>query len=595
LVNGVDDLLALWGPDRVLELLDEAELPATKSAEPTQAQMLVELAEDAELFHSPDGEAYVRLPVDDHSENWLVKGRGCRRWLVRRFYQTYRKPPGSQALQDALGLLEARAQFDSPEFLVFTRVASHGNCIYIDLANDKWESVEITPEGWRVVPDPPVRFRRAKGMLPLPHPAGGGSIELLRKFINITAESDWVLCASWLVAACRPSGPYPILIFQGEQGSAKSTSEKLLRRVIDPSAALVRTPPRDDRDLLIAATNSWVVALDNLSGVRPWLSDALCRLATGGGYTTRELYTDAEEVFFDAMRPVTLNGIDHLAERADLADRALIVNLPRIDDEQRKDEKQLYTEFEAELPQILGALFDAVAAALKQLPETKLDRMPRMADFALWATAAEQALGFEEGRFLNAYTGNRAEAIEATLEADLVSTAILALMEGTGEEGKNEQWEGTCVELKQRLEEIDEYASKSRSWPKTPRGMSSRLRRLVTYLREVGITITFHRKSHGRRLLTIARTGSDLTAPSDPTAPQGRHAQLGQQAETYNGGGGSASAVANGQNQRYQPPPAESPAIPLAGGERPSSGCDWGAGGGSMRPDANSGQEEGWI
>ena len=230
-------------------------------------------------------------------------------------------------MQDALGVLEARAQFDWPETQVLTRIAPCGNNIYIDLCNDTWEVVEITSTGWKVLQVAPVRFRRSKGMQPLPHPAQGGPITRLRSLINVGEDKNWILLLSWLVAACRPQGPYPVLILQGEQGSAKSTTAKLLRKVIDPAAAPLRTPPRDERDLLIAANNSWVISYDNLSSIPHWLSDGLCRLATGGGFSTRELYTDTDEVILDVTRPVILNGIDHLAERPDLADRAIILNL----------------------------------------------------------------------------------------------------------------------------------------------------------------------------------------------------------------------------------------------------------------------------
>ena len=302
---------------------------------------------------------------------------------------------------------------------------------------------------------------------------------MLRQFLNLGSDANWILCLAWLVACYRPKGPFPMLLLQGEQGSAKSTTAKLLRKLIDPSVSPVRTPPRDDRDLLIAANNSWVISYDNLSGIPPWLSDALCRLATGGGFSTRELYTDSDEVFFDAMRPVILNGIDHLGERADLTDRALILNLPPIEENNRRDEAQLYAEFERDLPKILGAIFTAVSGALANLARIHLERKPRMADFALWATAAEQALGFDPGAFMAAYSGNREDAVQETLEADPVGAAIIALMESHKDQGKPEYWEGTCSELQRALETlVDDNTRKSRSWPKSPQAMSSRLRRL---------------------------------------------------------------------------------------------------------------------
>lgn len=457
-------------------------------------------------------------------------------------------------MQDALALLEAKAQFDSPACQIFTRVAPCGDAIYIDLCNDRWEAVEITSKGWNVVQNPPVRFRRSRGMQPLPDPARDGSISKLRSLINVGGDKNWILLLSWLIAACRPRGPYPLLILQGEQGSAKSTTAKLLRRMIDPAAAPLRTPPREERDLLIAANNSWVVAYDNLSGIPPWLSDALCRLATGGGFSTRELYTDTDEVILDLTRPVILNGIDHLAERPDLADRAIILNLPRIEETARRDEAELYMAYEQECPHILGALFTAISAALARLPEVRLLRKPRMADFALWAAAAEPALGFHVGAFMNAYSGNRAEAVQETLESDSVSAAIVVLINGEKGEG---QWTGTSGDLLKHLERIvEERVKKSPAWPKTPRGLSSRLRRLTTFLRESGIEITFHdqKGTGGRRCLTITRTAVDLTATTAATASAVPASSLNQLAKTDSTSGGRSPVVADEPPRGDQPP-----------------------------------------
>ena len=523
----------------------------------SQAQILIQLAADARLFHTPEGQAFAQVPSHSHQEILTIRGKNFRSWLIRKFYAEYAKPPGSQALQDAIGVLEAQAQFDYPEAALFVRIADSDGRIYIDLCNAEREVIEIDGEGWRLVAEPPVHFRRPRGMRPLPRPVIGGSIAMLRRFINVGDDNNWILCAAWLVFVCNPKGPYPILIIQGEQGAAKSTMAKILRRIIDSSVALVRTPPKDDRDLLIAANNSWLVTYDNLSGIQPWLSDALCRLATGSGFSTRELYSDADEVFFDAARPVMLNGIDHLAERADLADRALILNLPSIEEENRKDEQQLYAEFERDLPQILSALFTAVSCALRRLPQITLKRLPRMADFARFATAAEPGLGFEPEAFMRAYLGNRTETIQETLEADPVGAAVLAMMEKLREQGEKEQWDGSCKDLLQYLEQfVDDSTKKSRGWPSNPRSLSSRLRRLATFLRASGIHITFCGKGgKGRRSLTIARTPGVSTAATATTATPDSDGIPDQSDSSEDEGGFRTSRVAVQSPSGAEPPP----------------------------------------
>jgi DNA polymerase I-like protein with 3'-5' exonuclease and polymerase domains len=429
-----------------------------------------------------------------HRETYQVKSKRTRLWFMGRFYQEHGKPPGAQALQDAVGMLDAKALFAGEEHEVHVRVAEHEGAIYVDLANNAWEAVEITDEGWRVVSDPPVRFRRHKGMLELPHPVKGERVDALRRFINLKDDKDWMLLFAWLVQAFRPTGPYPVLILQGEQGSAKTTIARMLKAITDPSTAPVRTTPRGEHDLMIAANNSWVVALDNLSGLPPWLSDALCRLSTGGGFGTRTLYENDEETIFDATRPVILNGITDVATRADLLDRAIIVVLPAIPEEKRRPEAELWGEFEEALPEILGSLFDAVSTALRELPSVDLASLPRMADFAKWATAAESALGMEPGEFMEAYTGSRREINERALEADPVAVAVMKLM------ASRDEWVGTAMELLKELgKRVEDDVRKYKTWPKQPQYLSRHLKRLAPVLRTEGIEVEDLPRTGGER------------------------------------------------------------------------------------------------
>lgn len=397
-------------------------------------------------------------------------------------------------MQDAIGVLEGQALFEGEEHEVHVRVAEHGNVVYIDLANDAWEAVKITSEGVEVVADPPVRFRRRKGMLALPHPAKNGDVEKLRHFLNVKDDKDWRLLLGWLVQAFRPTGPYPALILQGEQGSSKTTLARMLKAIVDPSTAPVRTAPRGEHDLVIAANNSWLISLDNLSGLPPWLSDALCRLSTGGGFSTRTLYENDEETLFDATRPAILNGITDVATRADLLDRSIILSLPAIPDDKRQPEAELWKEFEKELPEILGGLFEAVSVALRELPNTELPSPPRMADFAEWATAAEEGLGLKPGEFMEAYAGSRREINQLALEASPVAVAVVKLME------KRDEWVGTAAQLLSELRKlVDVSVQRYQTWPKQPQHLSRQLARLAPVLRAEGIEVEDLPRTSGER------------------------------------------------------------------------------------------------
>ena len=330
-----------------------------------QRDTLIGLSEFCEFWHDANRIAYATFTVNEHNEHWPVRSREFRMFLSGRFYEETGGAIGGQALEDGIRILEARAVNDGPEYEPFIRVGRHGAKLFLDLCDARWRAVEITAVGWSVVERPPLKFLRSSSMRPLPEPEGGGMIEELRRFLNVRSDDDFMLVVAWLVAALRECGPYPVLVLNGEHGIGKSVFSRMIRSLVDPSAAPIRAVPKDDRDLVVSASNSWVLAFDNLSGVPAWFADALARLATGSGFATRMLHTDREEFIFEGARPIMLNGIPSLTDRADLADRAVTIHLAAISEDVRRPEDEMFAAFEAKRAAILGALFDAVSAALR--------------------------------------------------------------------------------------------------------------------------------------------------------------------------------------------------------------------------------------
>ena len=261
---------------------------------------------------------------------------------------------------------------------------------------------------------------------------------------------------------------------------------------------------------MIEATNGHIVAFDNLSRLREDLSDNLSVLATGGGFAVRQLYTNREEEIFQAQRPIILNGISQVATRGDLLDRAIVIILPPIPEHARRDEATFWQEFDRARPGILGALLDAVSCGLGRLPDVQLERKPRMADFALWSVAVEPACPWAEGTFLEAYTGNRQGAVEATLDGDPVADVIRAIA----------PWSGTASDLMAELTtRASDTITKRKDWFSRPRQVSDAVRRLAPGLRKVGIEVTFARLAHtGRRLVVVEKSGSS-PSPASPSSP----------------------------------------------------------------------------
>jgi hypothetical protein len=506
--EGLDDAFAAGKTPEDLAAGATKEPPGEERK--SQASLLVALAraDEAELFHDHEGESYISLTRASHRETHRLRGKATRDWLAARYYAQYQAAPNSQASQDALNALAGIARFEGECRPVHVRLAGDEETIYLDLGNDEWEVARVTQKGWGVIAgaDAPVRFRRSAGMLPLPRPIRGGTLSGLRTLLNLRNDAAFDLVAAWLLGALRPAGPYPMLGLAGEQGTAKSTGARMLRSLIDPNVSPLRTEPREEGDLLIAASNGAIVALDNLSHLSPWLSDALCRLSTGGGLSKRTLYTDAEETLIDAQRPILLTGIETVLTRGDAVDRALLVELEKISDESRRTEAELNAAFEACRPGVLGALLDAASTALRNWETTKPERLPRMADFARWVEAGAPAFGWEPNHFLSIYTSNRDEADEIALDALPVGAAVRAFMKG-----KN-MWEGTPSELLVLLNGEAGDTVKDRSWPKKAHNLSGNLKRLAPNLRRLGLEVeTGRRATGGRRLITLT-----CTYPKEP-------------------------------------------------------------------------------
>jgi len=518
-----------------------ADHPSSPNDEPCAA-MLMRLASEARIIQGLDNRFYAEIPADGHHEIHELGSPAFEYWLIRSFRRHRQTLPSLDGLKRLIRALEADAMAAGPAEAVWVRVAGgtrhtgstlgpaqdgqghirrgYGSSavFYLDLADSSREAVEIRAEGCRLVTRPPVLFRRPRGLHPLPKPCWDGSIELLKKYTNV-ADADFPLLVAWMTAALRPVGPYPILILSGEQGSAKSTMARVARRLIDPSSAPLRALPGNQRDFMIEAHNTWVLAYDNVSTISTALSDGLCRIATGGGFSTRALFTDHDNTLLDVQRPVIFTGIDEFVHRSDLIDRCIFLHLPTIADERRRLEQEFWEEFEADYPRLLGALLTAVSAGLRLRSAVEITTLPRMADFAQWGEAVSRGLGWEAGSFLSQYKANRREACSSALGDCPVAEALRGLLDyfaSPVEETASELLSllGGCAPPPIR---------RSAQWPKNARALSVVLRRIAPQLRMIGIIVKFGLGPNGRLLSISSDECEDSAQDSAPGAnPYGR-------------------------------------------------------------------------
>ena len=496
------------------ELFDQGKIENKKSEVSSKkkksvASILVDMVvEETELFNARGSTGivpYTTISVNEHKETYPVKADGVfKDWLSMEFFRKYRKSPSRSSIVDSVSSITGIAKFERTTRNVFIRVGDYNEKIYVDLADEKWRAVEIDENGWRIIDKTPEEFRfvRPFGTEPFPEPQPGGNWQELKEILNYGNEENWIMIVSWIVAAFRTRKPFPILNIDGEQGSAKSTASKIVRRLVDPNTNSIRIAPRNEEAITVSARNTWVLAFDNLSGLSQPMSDTLCSIATGAGTSTRKLYTDEEEVFFYGIRPIIINGIEGISSKPDLADRSLSVTLPAIGERQRKTEAEIWAKFNEIQPRILGLIFDAVSMALKNQGKIKFDILPRMADFATWIVAAETSLPWHPGKFLEAIHENRSVVSEFAIEASAVGSTITKFMTS------QEEWHGTISQLLSDLNMVYPDAQKNKYWPSSARGLSTSIRKISQDLKRTGIFIDFSiegRGSERKRTVSITR------------------------------------------------------------------------------------------
>ena len=382
--------------------------------------------------------------------------------------------------------------------------------LYYDLGES---AVRITPKDWFIVARPGIMFRRFSQQLPQVIPEKGGNIFELAKYVNLSDRNDILLFLVFAVSAFIPGYPRPLCLLYGTQGAGKSTPGRLLKRLIDPTTVEGTVLPTSHDDFVRTANHHALLVFDNLSSIKPNISDALARISTGDTFAKRALYTDDDDVVYRLQRPVMLNGINQVITQSDLLDRSILLEMHRINKTKMRTEKDFWADFDEQKPLILGAIFDTISKAMAKFPDVHLKELPRMADFAKWGYAIADSIdGFTGEDFLSAYVGNIEKQHEQAIESSAVGTAVYLFM--THDEVVKGVWTGTATQLMRQIEDtgiiinIDEEPSELTKelnmitngslWPKDASWFMRRLNYVLPDLESQGIQINSYTQNNQR-------------------------------------------------------------------------------------------------
>jgi len=517
--------------------VDAVEIPFDKPEQEKkkpQADALVELALEntSLLFTDQYKEPHAVINCGGHNEIWPVNSTAFRRWMGGLYFANNRRACNSDAIKAAVNTVEAQAFYNGDgEKELHNRVAWFEDALWYDLSNSDWEAVEITSEGWKIVKQPPIIFRRFKNQTAQVTPARGGILTPFYDLTNIKDDESKLLALVWMMVAFIPGFPHAVVNLYGPQGSAKSSFFRTVRQIIDPGVKLTDSLPRSQEDLTKKIHNQWFTPLDNLTSLPSWASDTICRAITGEGHSERTLYTNNDEVLLTFKRVVAINGINLVASRPDLLDRSIIIDLERIPPDRRKREQELSHDLDKAMPGILGAIFDTLSKALAVYPEVEktLTEFPRMADFTLWGYAVAEAMGGDGEAFLRSYENNRKKQNLEAIEGHPVARAIVCFMEN------KKNWEGSPDELLTLLDNIVEgfHKTTSRHWPQAGYVLTRRLNIVKVNLADVGIDVETGIHTEKGNILRIAKNSfspfsfvenedsSGFTAEGIPEATEG--------------------------------------------------------------------------
>lgn len=480
----------------------------TGSVKKTIASQIISdvLSGDALLFHDQYKETYI-APMGDGRKVIRLSSKEFRAWLAYYYWKKEGKVLPRDADKQVIQTLEAAALFDGLSHELSVRLSRTEKGLWYDLVNGT--AVMITPKKWQVVDTFPIMFKQVQQKAQVP-PVQDGDLELLRAYINVDSDEDWLLFLTYVISAFIPGFPHPLLILHGPQGAGKTTPMRVIKELVDPS--IVQGMPLPDKipEFVQLADHHAFLFFDNLSTMPIKMSDALARASTGDSFSKRQLFTDSDDVVYKIQKTIALNGINQVITKPDLLDRAILIKLKRISQEERIPEADFWSAFEADKPRILGAIFDTLVKTLAIYPTVHLESAPRMADFSRWGCAIAESISYGKDSFLEAYKDNISKQNEEAIEASPVAKAVIAFV------GDYKFWEGTAEELLKDLNKRYGMTSLTSSplWPKAPEWMTRRLNDAETNLNAVGIRIDYVRSSNGRTIILTCDSDNEL--PSEP-------------------------------------------------------------------------------
>ncbi|MFF0876624.1 hypothetical protein [Micromonospora aurantiaca (nom. illeg.)] len=475
----------------------------TNKRGPSQGQKLRTLADDLyTTYLAPDGRLYGSRKSQPGRALRHGKPSELVKAICRDYLDTHQSWPSTTACAELADYLEAVTE-DIQPVPIRCHWDSDDQNLYLDIGDKNWTTVAVGPFGFQPDNWSPVPFRRGSGSaMPWPLPATG-DLAPLWNLVPVT-EADRPIVLALLITAWMTGTPQPVVLLTGPQDSGKTTTAQYLLSLIDPvSHQRGGSLPEREDEWKARVSQARVVFVDNTSHITAKVSDLLCRVATGGELTTRQLYTNDGAHVSDLLVPVWLTSIDAGVLRGDLQSRIVPIELEGLTPARRKALSDLRAEQEKARPVITRALLDLTSDVISMLPEVDRGNLThRMTDFNLILRCIDLRLRTTGESRLAACSADLAGDV---LDADPVALAVMGVVGFPGALAQELAAGVTAARLLAILNAEIKPEQRGNGWPGTPRVLSTRLARVAPALQQArGIAITAS-KSNGAKLIRITK------------------------------------------------------------------------------------------
>lgn len=463
---------------------------------------------DIRFFEDQYGDSWTTIDRNGHFENLNLESKSDSliNLIMKAYVDTQQEGVSLETIKQVVRYLSTSAE---SKRTLYNRFAGSNDKCLIDMGDDDWNVLSITPDRIEILDPKPIEpiFARHGHQEALPIPKQGGSLEELFDFIPIKDPEIRILFKVWIVLLPLGHIQRPLLIILGPPGSGKSTITAMARRIWDPSSILSFALPGNQDNLTVAMNNHAIAPIDNLSELPNWASDDICRAITGAGNIKRKHYSNGEEYARRYMRTLILNGISLPKLKPDLLDRSILIQMDnRLTDKDFRGASDLEERFNDAHPRILGAACNLLQEAMKIKPSIVCDRRPRMVDWYEFGCAVARISGDGEARFREACNNNVDSKNVEIMESEPLYQAINSLLL----ESPSDSYEGSWDVLRKELNSVAKRHSidTSTGWPKAANTLSGRLRTLSHNFEQAGIKISFRsmgRDRHKRKCVRISR------------------------------------------------------------------------------------------